>query len=171
MAKKTIKPGSVRLKNLKHERFCQLFVNGGPDYFNNATMSYAEAFDYELETLSQGVLVGKKKVRKNVPHDYSGKYAVARACGNRLMISADIKQRVQFLFLENFSEDVHDRELQKLITQDEEKSPKVAALRLAAQLKGRIIDKTALTNSKGDDLIPEGVAIGALNDVLTKFVK
>lgn len=171
MAKKTIKPGSVRLKNLKHERFCQLFVNGGPDYFNNATMSYAEAFDFEMETLSQGVLVGKKKVRKNVPHDYSGKYAVARSNGNRLLTSADIQQRINFLYAQNFNEDVHDRELQKVITQDEERSAKVSALRLAAQLKGRIIDKTALTNSKGEDLIPDGEGLAVLNDVLTKFVK
>lgn len=169
--KKEVKPGSVRLKNLRHEKFCQLFVNGGPDYFNNATMSYAGAFEFELETLSQGILVGKKRVRKNVPADYSGKYAVARAAGNRLLISVDIRDRVQFLFVQNFNPENHDKELQKVINQDEDKSSKVSALRLAAQLQGRIIDKTALTNAKGEDLVPDGDGIAALNDVLSKFIK
>lgn len=154
--KKTQKPKSKNL-NPKWELFCRLYTLTD-EFFGNATLAYAEAFDYHLETLNKTPKYAQvdddesdedsEKHREIIEaSEYTKAYNVCSVQANRLLRNNKILERCSELLNEWMSENHVDAELAKVIRQNSELAPKVMAIREFNKLKGRITDKVKVTNT------------------------
>ncbi len=154
--KKSTKPKKEKL-NPKWELFCRLYTLTD-EFFGNATLAYAEAFDYHLETLD------KKPKYAELPDDetdedsekhreiveaseYTKAYNTCSVQGNRLLRNNKILERCSELLNDWMTENHVDAELAKVVRQNGELAPKVMAIREFNKLKGRITDKVKVTNT------------------------
>lgn len=154
----------MEVLNPKQELFCQFYVMND-ELFGNATLSYAEAYDYKLDTLSKERPIlstddlGNPKEYGESEYDLA--YNVCAVTSSRSLRSAKVQLRVRELLNELLKDDVVDSELAKVIRQNHKLESKMAAIREYNKLKGRIIDKTDLT-SKGEQILisdPKAAAI------------
>ena len=140
VAEKAQKRQELSIKDLY---FCKLYIEHDV-WRGNATMCYSEAFNYNLEELS--------KVRpKNGESEYEKKHRVCRVMGARLLAKTSIQKHCNKLLKKLFTAKAVDRELTRVMTQDEDRASKMAAIREFNKLKKRITDKLDLT-SKGQPI-------------------
>lgn len=149
------------LKNLKWELFCQYFIFD-VHLRGNATLSYAEAYDYKLDELPDDDAVyeeaeeysdeegnSKKRSRHGKviePSTRTKAYNVCSVEGRRLLRTPKLKLRLTELLNEFLSDKNVDAELAKVILQDEERPAKVAGIREYNKLKQRIVDHHDVTS-------------------------
>lgn len=145
--KKSTKAPPPATLNPKHELFCRFYVQNQA-LFGNATLSYAEAYDYKLDELSKEAVYSEPdengRREKLEPSDYDKAYHVCAVEGSRLLKMPDIQQLITELLNEMLKDDVVDSQLAKVILQDDDRKEKIAAIREYNKLRGRIIDKTKL---------------------------
>lgn len=140
--------------NPKQELFCQLYTQSH-DFFGNATLSYAAAFDYNLAELSQepervqdtddddeGVAV-RTKTRMDSP--YQRAYNVCSVQAHKLLRIAKVQVRIRELLNALLKDEIVDSELAKLIMQGDDNTAKVAAIREYNKLRSRIVDRSEST--------------------------
>jgi hypothetical protein len=129
--------------NPKQELFCRYYAQSG-DFFGNATLSYAEAYDYELETLSDEPEYALDAEGKSfsIPNEYDRAYKVCSVEANRLLGNPRVQARITILLNELLKDTVVDSQLAKLIMQDGDNTNKIAGIREYNKLRGRIIDKS-----------------------------
>ena len=126
------------LDNLRREKFCRYYAQG-EGTFGNATLSYAAAYDIELGDLS----IVDKEGRPVVEKDFRGQYEVCATNGWRLLKNADVQARITVLLNALLKDEIVDAELAKVIKQDGDLTPKVAAIKEFNKLRGRIIEMGA----------------------------
>lgn len=130
--------------NPKQELFCQYYAQN-QELFGNATLSYAEAYDYKLDTLSKDDAKYKTVKGKKVLIERSTFGKAENVCavmGARLLRNAKIQSRITALLNELLRDDIVDSQLAKVITQDSDLQSKVRAINEYNKVRGRIIDKT-----------------------------
>lgn len=98
----------------QQELFCQIYASDR-EFFGNGVQSYMEAFD--------------------VP---KSKYMTAKTEAWKLLTNPHILARIRELIDITISDEVVDKELGKVILQDAEFNPKVAAIREYNKLKKRV---------------------------------
>jgi hypothetical protein len=133
----------------KRELFCRYYTQN-QELFGNATLSYAEAFDYKLDELSrEGVYEEIESEDGTIeqgkllePSEYDKAYHTCSVLSSRLLRNADIQARITALLNELLKDNIVDSQLAKLITQDSDNTAKIAGIREYNKLRGRIIDKT-----------------------------
>jgi len=148
--------------NAKRELFCRCYTQNS-ELFGNATLSYAEAFDYKLDELSHDAVyvdeldpdTGEmiKRLVEDSPHDKA--YHVCSVQSSKLLRNAEIQKRIRQLLNELLKDDVVDSELAKLIQQDRDLPTKIRSIGEYNKLRGRITDKSKITISQSfgmDDL-------------------
>lgn len=176
---KTKKNVDIPLKNLKHELFCKYFVNNSFKGFNNATWSYALAYDYKLDELDRDD--AKYEIKRNVeddkdyrvmvtPSSYSRAENVCASEGSRLLRNPKIQERITKLFNLMMTDEEVDKELMKVIKQDGILAPKIAAIKEFNALKGRVVNKNALTDASGKDITPDDESINKSLDAINKLL-
>lgn len=117
----------------KQERFCKLYASDR-EFFGNGVETYMEVYG--------------DKYTKSKPNWYKA----AQASASRLLSNVIICKRISdYLTLDGFNDNFVDKQLLSVITQYDDKSAKVQAIREYNKLKQRIIDKTDLT-SKGKEI-------------------
>lgn len=134
----------------QQELFCKYYTQN-TELFGNATLAYAEAFDYKLHELS---LEQEKDDKGNkIPRssEYEKTYDVCSAAASRLLRNVKIQRLCRKYLNELMRNDVVDSELVKVILQNYDLAPKVAAIKEYNKLKQRIIDKIDHT-TKGKPL-------------------
>lgn len=129
--------------NPKHEAFCRYYAQG-EGTFGNATLSYAAAYEIELGDLSRFDKNGVLVVGKEFQADYNN----CSTSASRLLRNVKIQARVTVLLNELLKDEIVDAELAKVIKQDGDLTPKVAAIKEFNKLRGRIIDKTKIITEK-----------------------
>lgn len=139
--------------NVRQDLFCHFYVQNN-DLRGNATWCYAAAYNYNLDAAPRDNAVWEEdaegnKVKILVPSSYSKIENICGVEGNRLLRSPKIQDRINELYRSLLRDDVIDTELSKLINQNEDRGAKMAAIREANKLKGRIIDKKMLTDAEG----------------------
>jgi len=129
--------------NPRQELFCRYYAQG-EGTFGNATLSYAAAYEIELGDLSKfdknGVLV--------VGKEYQADYNNCSTSASRLLRNVKMQARVTVLLNELLKDEIVDAELAKVIKQDGDLTPTVAAIKEFNKLRGRIIDKTKIITEK-----------------------
>lgn len=106
---------------LKWEKFCQIYVNGGEEYFGLGVRCYAAIYDIELGMAS---MTNKK-------------YRAAATAVSRLLKNRWIYTRIQELFTEEFNDKSVDRHHSYLISQHKDLNVKRAAIADYNKMKGR----------------------------------
>lgn len=152
------------LENVKHELFVQFYVKNS-ETRRNATLCYAEAYEYKLDELSkddakyidirdeEGEVIDQELIEKS---SYDKAYNVCAVEGHRVLKSPKVQARIIEVLNEYVTDSVVDSELGKIILQDKELPAKNAAIKTYNDIKGRVIKKTDLTTD-GDKI--EGVVV------------
>jgi hypothetical protein len=170
------------LKNAKWEMFARAFVDNdnGANTFNNATRSYAFAHEIDLDNLDRddAKYENKKDSKTNQTYrvcvqksSYDRQYFSCATMGKRLFKTVQIRNRINDL-MNMFFEDNHaiDRELSKVIKQDKHLTAKTQAIKLHADIKGRIIAKNALTDTEGNDILPDSESMAKSFSAIEKLL-
>ena len=128
----------------QHEVFCQLYVKN-EELFGNATLCYAEAYNYKLETLSH------EETRDDEGHlieesEYEKAKNVCGVEGHRLLRMPKCQQRITVLLNEMLKDDIVDAQLAKVILQNRKLDSKVSAIREYNKIRQRITEKVDLTS-------------------------
>src|SRR4051794_12118579 len=92
--------------NPKQEAFCRYYTQAS-NTFGNATLSYAEAYEYDLGDLERYDKDGNLVVEK----EYKGDYGVCSSNGHRLLRNDKVQARVTVLLNEHLKDEVVDGEL------------------------------------------------------------
>lgn len=133
--------------------FCTLYVKNS-DLFGNATMCYADAYGYNLESLSQEAIYsdpdefGKKEKLEDSP--YTKAYNVCSVSGNQLLRIPKIDDYIKVLLNELMTNENADAELAWVMKQRRDLGPKIQALREFNKLKNRIVTQFEVTDSRVD---------------------
>ena len=135
----------------KGELFCRFYVQNAA-LFANATLSYAEAYDYKLDTLSNDAVYSEPgedgKRKKLDDSEYDKAYHVCAVEGSTLLKNPDIQARITTLLNEMLKDEVVDSQLAKLILQDDDSRAKIEGIKEYNKLRGRIIDKSKIQIEK-----------------------
>ena len=137
-----IEPIIMDIKRLKpaEEAFCQLYANSS-EYFNNATLSYAVAYNYNLDDILD-------------KDEYQTKYNSARVLGSKILTKVYIRERVSQILRENLTNDKIDEELSWVAKQRKDLGAKMRAINEHNKLKGRIEEKMKHTFDEESLLSP-----------------
>ncbi len=103
--------------NPQRELFCNLFARDA-DFIGNATRSYIEAYGLSND-----------------------QYNSAVKCASRLLTNADIQKRVNELLDECLDDRIVDRELVKVILQNDDLGAKIAGIREYGRLRNRTAER------------------------------
>jgi hypothetical protein len=128
----------------QHELFCQLYVKN-EELFGNATLCYAEAYNYKLETLSH------EESRDEFGQfteasEYDKAYNACSAQGSKLLRNVKVQERITKLLNEMLKDDIVDAQLAKVILQNDKLEPKVSAIREYNKIRQRITEKVDVTS-------------------------
>lgn len=127
----------------KEELFCRYFVED-KECFDNATLSYANAYNIDLDSLSRELRMvdvpGKKRKVKQKKSDYRLKYDVCSVSGRRLLRKDKIRARCRELLLDMLDDKVQDSELSWLVLQNKKLDVKLNAIKAVQTLRKRIKD-------------------------------
>lgn len=125
-------------KRLKpnQELFCRLYAGGG-EYFGNGVWSYILAYkkDKDIPLTTYGSL---NETQKRA-------YEIAKADAANLVTNSNIQKRCNELLDDLIKDEIVDRELAKVIMQNDELSAKVSAIKEYNQLKNRLKPETPNT--------------------------
>jgi len=128
----------------QHELFCQLYVKN-EELFGNATLCYAEAYNYKLDTLSHeesrdefGQLIEAS--------EYDRAYNTCSVDGSKLLRNAKVQERITKFLNEMLKDDIVDAQLAKVILQNDKLEPKVSAIREYNKIRQRITEKVDVTS-------------------------
>lgn len=135
--------------NPKQELFCRYYTQNDA-LFCNATMSYAEAYEYKLDELPKDDAIYEKDERGNeiIIEDstYQKAYRVCSSEGHANLRRPYIQARITELLNELLVDKVVDSHLASTIMQNKDLPSKVAAIREYNKLRARIIDKHDITS-------------------------
>lgn len=116
----------------QQELFCKLYTTKGT-YFDNATLSYSEAYGYELPTDEKGKIIVDSK-----------EYNTCKANASRLMTKDYIRDRIRDLFLELLNEATMDARLSEIATKGKD-TDSIQAIKIFNDLRQRITRKVDIT--------------------------
>jgi hypothetical protein len=132
-------PKGAALEKIRQEKFCQLYVSA--EFFGNGVQSYVEAYQFD----------------QSKPNWYK----TAAAAASRLLTNVKVCARINELLDETGLNDAFvDKQLLFLITQHDDFSSKIQAIREFNKLKGRI---TELHKFKGGFFNAEKITIEIVN--------
>jgi hypothetical protein len=132
----------------QQELFC-CFYTQNEALFGNATLSYAEAYAFDLDSLSHERPCNRDLDEDQNEHrhsvecplsEYDIAYQTCSSNGSRLLRSAKVQARVTALLNDMLRDDVVDSQLAKLIL-NADGPTRIAAIREYNKLRQRIIDK------------------------------
>lgn len=136
----------------RQELFCQYYTQIG-DTFGNGVHSYALAYGYEVDGADRYNEVystkkdanGKEYTELVLKSSYDRTVNVCGVSSCRLLKVPKIAARIQKLRAEKMTIDFADSELYKVMAQDEDRAPKVAAIREFNAINNRITKRLDLT--------------------------
>jgi hypothetical protein len=134
--------------SVEEEKFCQLWASDR-EFFGNGVQSYIEAFD---------VVIVKGKSRGETD-DNEMTYEAAKAQAHILLTNVDILRRINEIFeSRGLNDEFVDKQLEVVITQNAEFSPKIKAISEYNKLKKRTTNSTVTvehTFAKYDEMSDE----------------
>lgn len=142
------------------ELFCRFYTQN-QKMFGNATHSYAEAYDYKLDTLDTENAQyeelelengSTRRGKKIIDSDYDRAVAVCATEGGRLLRTPEIQDRLTELLNDLLTDKMIDSQLAKVAMQDKDLSAKMQAIKEYNAVKNRVTKKVELTGANGEPL-------------------
>lgn len=130
----------------RNKVFIKYYTKQG-DTFLNATLSYAEAYDYKLDELSQ--IREKDSNGNEIPRssEYEKAYQVCSANGHRLLLNDEIGKAKDEALIEMFNNDnVFDAKIAE-ITERGKYTDAIQAIKHRNELKQRVTKKLDITTN------------------------
>ena len=149
---------------LKQERFCRNYTQNS-HLFGNGTLSYAEAYGYDIENASR---VRERDEKGNEIPNSSEREKIENVCavnGNRLLCLSKIDDYIRGLLNAMLTDEVVDAQLMKVLLRGKD-ADQIAAIREYNKLKQRIINRSEISGVNGGPLM-----IGAVLDKLEEIEK
>ena len=137
--------------NPANELFCQFYVKNDA-LFANATLAYAEAYDFNLDELSRDDAQYDDEKKLIQESSYNRAYNTCAVNGSKLLKKANIQERVTTLLNEILTNEVVDGEMAKVMKQNYKLDSKVAAIKEYNKLRNRITDNVKVTHTISDVL-------------------
>lgn len=131
----------------QQELFCRYYTTPDTDTFLNATIAYAEAYGYDLASLSKER--AKDSDNKDIPNtsEYERAYNTCQANGSRLLSNDMVRERKDTLLVAFFDSDiVADARLQTIILKGNDTNA-INAIKHRSELKQRVIKKLDITTA------------------------
>lgn len=143
------------LKDVMNEMFCQYYAGAGKT-FGNEVWSYVLANDVKIPITEFSKLDKKEKKQ----------YKVAATQAWKLLKKGEIKQRCNEILDSHIKHEIVDRETVRVILQNRELGPKVAAIREYNDVNQRIIEKHEYTilDEKSDEQL-DGLGEGVVEEL------
>jgi len=144
-----VKPKTESKLTPQQELFCRFYTQNEA-LFGNATLSYAEAYNFDLDSLSDerpcdGDSDEEGKDHKHTvdcpPSEHTIAYQTCSSNGSRLLRTAKVQARITALLNQMLRDEIVDSQLAKLILQDAKPEAKIAAIREYNKIRNRIIDR------------------------------
>lgn len=147
--------------NPKQDRFCKNYVAYRTNMFSNATLSYSEAYGYDLDSLSheavyeeewdeeKGQTVHGKMLQES---EYRKAYNVCGVESNRLLKNPRINERILKLMNELATDDIVDGKLMENMLQRENFRASNTAISEYNKVKQRITNKLKIEGLTLQDL-------------------
>lgn len=155
----------------KQEKFCRFYTQNKA-LFGNATLSYAEAYNYNLDLLDKTDAKyesyeenGVKKSKKIEESSYDKAYNVCASNANRMLRNEKITPFLTKYLNELLTDEIVDSNLAEIIVNGKD-ADRVSAIKEYNKLKQRIIDKSELTGKNGEALFPKGNDKEVINNAL-----
>ncbi len=117
----------------QQELFCKYYTTKG-HLFDNATLAYAEAYQYDLPKDENGKIIVESK-------DYN----TCSALGSRLLVNDKVKARIQALFLALLNDQTMDARLGEIVVKGKD-TDAIQGLKIYNDLKQRITKKLDITS-------------------------
>lgn len=148
-----LEPLSATKLNPKRELFCQYYTGDHPLY-GNATLSYAAAYGYDLDSLSRDdaeFIEEERDEKGNIvqqrmcirPSSYERANILCQTNGSRLLRNALVQERIAKLRVEKILTDERvDSQLADWIVDKSEPAASIAAIREFNKLRKRVTDTT-----------------------------
>lgn len=140
----------LKTLNPKQEKFCRLYACN-TKLFGNATMCYATAYGYDLESLSREAVYEDQKDEKGIfnkvkiqESPYDRAHQICRSSGFNLLTNSYINDRVNELLRNSLTDEEVDTEIAWVVKQREELGSKMSGIKEYNKLKARIKDKKEL---------------------------
>lgn len=119
--------------NPNQRMFCELYAGAG-EYFGNGVWSYILAYKLNVPLVAYSALKeGEKR-----------EYELAKVKASQLLTKVNIKNKCNELIDALIKDEIVDRELARVILQNDELAPKVSAIKEYNVLKKRVSDTPAL---------------------------
>lgn len=134
---------------LQQERFCKYYTQPS-ELFGSGVLSYAKAYDYDLENASRLNEVDANNKEIKGTSEYDKMHLTCRANASRLLTNDNIIKRVRQLLNELMTDDVIDARLIEIIVKGND-ADSLRALQEYNKLKQRIVTKVDHT-SKGNEI-------------------
>lgn len=128
---------------MQQELFCKYYTSKG-SLFDNATLAYAEAYQYDLPKDDNGKIIVESR-----------EYNTCSALGSRLLTNDKVKARIQALYLELLNDNTMDARLGEIAVKGKD-TDSIQALKIYNDLKQRITKKIDITSA--------GRPLGGLTD-------
>lgn len=133
----------------KQELFCRFYTQN-EETLLNGVLSYAEAYGFELESLSHDAVYSEDKETILQQSPYKLAYHYCGFAASRMLKNDKIALRVNTLFNELMREEIVDARLMKIILKGKD-NDSLAAIKEFNSLKQRITKKLDLT-TKGESI-------------------
>lgn len=138
-----------KILTLQQEKFCINYTKNS-EYFGNATLSYADAYGYDLDGADRTREIDEKGNEIIGTSEYDKKHAICRSAGSQNIAKLNIQKRCRELLNEMMADDVIDARLIEIILKGNH-ADSVRAIQEYNKLRQRIITKIDHT-SKGDKI-------------------
>lgn len=142
----------VHQLNPRQLTFCHYYVNN-PLTFSNATLSYAQAYGYDLMNADHTNLVetvetenGPKEQEIDGTSEYAKMYATCASNGTRALYNDNIQKEIKRLLVASLNDNDIDAELGKIIKQEYKFEAKLGGIKEYNKMRGRIVDKVDHTS-------------------------
>lgn len=132
--------------SIQQELFCELYVNNDRT-FANGTLSYAEAYGYDLLTADRTPQKDEHGNDIKFSSDYHRMENTCSVGGSRLLANMQINARVNELFRLSMTNETLDAELMKVVKQNYKIDAKVSAIKEGNKLKQRIVERLDHTSA------------------------
>lgn len=129
---------------LKQKRFCEIYTSEG-DTFGNATLSYALAYGFDLDSLDKTPRINEEGKPKQSLYDEE--YHKCGVMAHNNLRKEKLREYINALLVSKLNDTTVDAQLTKLLLNSRKDDVKLNSIKVYNDLKQRIVKKIDITTA------------------------